>query len=97
MTYSLVTIADIFNKIPADRIQCCMDELGKIMTVAKSTQKLIQSVAEDKYGKKLPDLYKWPDAIEWMDDGKEDLEARFLDQDQKILMSVKIEKKRAKK
>ena len=35
-TYHLVTLKDVFDKVPADSIRACMDELAKGMIYAKS-------------------------------------------------------------
>lgn len=62
--YELTTIRDIFDKVPADRIQECCEELGILLAQTKATASLAgyptECVTID-----LP--------IVWADDGKGEL------------------------
>lgn len=96
--YELTTIADIFDKVPSDRIPECCAELGKIMSEAKGYMEMLAKVAAllaEKDGKTIPhvcfsDSLKFP--IKWVDDGKGDLEARFKLPNGETLGTLKISK-----
>lgn len=57
-TYQLVTLKDVFDKVPAGSIRACMDELAKGMTYAKSLGDLAGTAMT------------WPESIDWIDDDK---------------------------
>jgi hypothetical protein len=63
-TYHLVTLKDVFDKVPADSIRACMDELAKGMTYAKSLG--------DLAGARI----QWPEFIDWTDDDKGEIEVQ---------------------
>ena len=57
-TYHLVTLKDVFDKVPREKIRACMLELAKGMDYAK--------MLGDLAGAPL----SWPDSIDWVDDDK---------------------------
>lgn len=71
--YRLTTIKDIFDKIPADRLADCMDELKRLMILGKNTGEFAASLFED-VGISVG-VTKFPDSIVWKDDGKKEITA----------------------
>ena len=58
-TYELTTIKDIFDKVPADRIELCCQELGSLMAQYKS---LAEAMPEAGLLPEFP--------LKWIDDDK---------------------------
>jgi hypothetical protein len=73
-TYELTTIRDIFEKVPADRIKLCCEELGTLLSVNKETVALLEMIGED-IGCPMP--FKFGDTLKWIDDGKGELNAKY--------------------
>lgn len=59
-TYQLITIKDIFDKVPPDRIETCMREIATAMLYTK------------EIGEFMGASLGWKEPCEWIDDGKED-------------------------
>lgn len=68
-TYELVTIKDIFDRVPADRIELCMNEIAQGMAEAKVLFSALDSLAKD-LGSEDGAKMKWPDKVAWRDDKK---------------------------
>lgn len=62
--YSLVTLDDVFNKVPADRIRDCLDELGAAFVIAKEMADEVGVITFRPEGQPYV----------WMDDGKRTLD-----------------------
>lgn len=67
-SYTLVTIKDIYDKIPANRVDVCMAEITEAINKAKAAEKVMLNIA----------LTEFPESITWHDDGKGDVEIRFV-------------------
>ena len=76
-TYELVTIKDIFEKVPADRIKACMNELSVALTQAKALTDLANVCGEVVTGNKDAVETVCPDKFTWVDDGKGEIETNF--------------------
>jgi len=95
ITYRFSTFQELVDEVPSDRICDCLEELGKVIQTAKATAELCYKVAEDLARKKeLPpmpkQIIKLPDALEWIDDGKGELEAELTDQTGARFVGLKI-------
>jgi hypothetical protein len=77
-TYQIRTIADIYKNVPADRIQLCMTELGAALSQAASIRDLLFATAEQLTGQKIDASIELPEAMEWIDDGKGELDLKFV-------------------
>jgi len=75
--YKLVTIKDIFEKVPADRIKDCMDELSVLLTQAKSMQGLINACGDAVSGEENSVETICPETFTWMDDGNGEVVSNF--------------------
>lgn len=62
VSYQLVTLKDVFDKVPAGSIRACLDELAKGMTYAKGLSDLAGAPLQ------------WPESIDWIDDGKGEID-----------------------
>ena len=80
MKYQLTTIKDIFDKVPADRIKTCMDELAIAMQQAKSMSKLLEFGLAEVSGQKVEDIVQWPETSVWIDDGKGTIDTEYVDE-----------------
>lgn len=90
--YELTTIRDIFEKVPADRIQDCCRELGTMLAQSKALSGLLETVG-DGIGLSADDIrLKRPDTITWVDDGKGELTTLIHCGDEEVMrMEVRRE------
>jgi len=73
--YNISTIKDIFDKVPADRIEDCCRELGALLTQSARMRDLIGAMAaSDGLEVDMSTAMVMPDSIEWVDDGAGSLE-----------------------
>jgi hypothetical protein len=86
--YELRTIKDIFDLVPADRIKDCCEELGSLLAQAKYQVQLVEAASE-ALGAPLPEgAFAFPDSVEWIDDGKQEITTRMVEQNGKDLLSI---------
>ncbi len=73
MEYELTTIADIFNKVPTDRIELCCAELGQVLKCTKATAEAMIALADlsgvPDAKRPLHELIKLPLPLVWKDNG----------------------------
>lgn len=67
--YALTTLRDVFEQVPADKIELCMREIAEGMAVAKATMELLTAAA-DAIHPGATALVEWPVTVDWIDDGK---------------------------
>lgn len=72
-TYELKTIKDIFDKVPADRIEACLAELAPAMAHQKA-------IAESMIMAGVPaeSITVWPEVATWVDDNKGELQTNIM-------------------
>ena len=82
MTYQFTTFQEMFDRVPADKIELCLREIGIALVHAKSTGELVYETAKalaERDGKPFPErpksLFAISVPIEWHDDGKGEIEA----------------------
>ena len=87
--YELVTIRDIFEKVPVERIADCCEELGQMMTQARYQLQLLESAAV-VLGEEInmAEAFKFPDSITWADDGKGEIKTSMVDGEGAQLLSI---------
>lgn len=73
ISYELTTIRDIFEKVPADRIQDCCRELGTLLAQSKALSDLLEAAGNSIGHSAEVARMKMPDTITWTDDGKGEL------------------------
>lgn len=78
ISYQLATIKDIFDKVPADRIRNCMEELGVLLSQAAATRDLFTACAEELGLPPESAEPKLPEFFTWVDDGNGDLTFRVV-------------------
>lgn len=96
-TYPLRTLRDIFELPSHEHMERCLGELTKVMLTARATSDLLVTMAKDR-GVVIPDGAKtmeWPEFLDWVDDGKEQLGCTFVEKDGKNLLRVEIVKEEA--
>lgn len=78
MEYKLTTINDIFDKVPADKIELCCKELGIALSQAASVRNLVILGAES-LGIALSEanLVTLPEEHIWIDDNKGNIDMNF--------------------
>ena len=95
--YRFATIQQLVDEVPADRIYDCMKELGKILQTTKGMAELTYMVAENlamQDGKTIPPMPKQiivlPEYMQWIDDGKGELEAHMKTMDGGNIGTLKL-------
>ena len=91
MDYYLHTIKDIFDKVPADRIKTCMDELAIAMQQTKAMEKLLELSMSEVSGQKVEGIVRWPETSVWVDDGNGTIDTKYVDQDGVPLFSHHVQ------
>lgn len=80
--YLLKSFSDVYSIGDVDVIERCMKEMLHIMKVTLHTQSLLNATAESLAAKDgepyTPVAFKWPDELEWCDDGDKS-EVTFVD------------------
>lgn len=75
-TYRFSTFQEMFDIVPSDRIQDCLDELGTALATAKASTELIAATAQALSKEPLPKMeVKLPEFLEWIDDHKQEIES----------------------
>ena len=84
-TYRIETLADIFKLPTIEQMKTCLAEITDSMILARSTVDLLNATA----GHEAISLEgAFPEYTEWIDDGKGDVGALFIDENGKELLSV---------
>lgn len=73
MEYKLTTIKDVFDTVPADRVDDCLRELAVIIKQGQAIRDMISGVADVK----PEDAVIFPESITWVDDGKGEISGRY--------------------
>jgi hypothetical protein len=71
--YELSTIKDIFDKVPTDRIDVCLSEIGEGIKKAQNIRNAMKDIAFSLTGNSENSQAIWPDVSTWIDDGKGDV------------------------
>jgi hypothetical protein len=91
MEYEFTTIKDIFETVPADKIDQCLKELAIAMTQAKSMNEILCEAAEAITGQKPDGAIEWPKTSTWIDNDKGEIDLNFaLPGDDNIQMKTKV-------
>lgn len=69
MQYELATLKDVFEKVPADRIEDCMKELAIGMAQAKAMRELLTLAGSEIAEAEVVCDMQWPEPVTWVDDG----------------------------
>lgn len=77
MKYELATLKDVFEKVPADRIQDCMKELATGMAQAKAMRELLMIAGSELAGAEVVCDMQWPEPVTWIDDGNGKIELSY--------------------
>lgn len=93
-TYTFSTFQELVDRVPADRIRDCMEELGVILATAKASALLAVDLHRDRAGlppiKEGPGLIEIRDPFEWVDDGKRELQSDLLTQKGDHIMTTRL-------
>lgn len=97
-TYSFSNFQELVDRVPSNRISECMRELGIVLGQGKATTELLYAAAQclaKNDGVDIPDITNGrvidvPSVIEWVDDGKGELEAGITMPSGEELIRVKL-------
>jgi hypothetical protein len=99
-SYQFSTLQELVDRVPADRIPLCMEELGRCFGLAKSSTILLYEAARvlaEKDGVKVPDcperVIEMPPVITWDDDGKGEIAATMQHPDGGEFFTVALKAK----
>lgn len=90
--YKIKSFQDVIDQVPTERIALCMQEIAQGMIQTKATlEAAIELIKASgvKPPENLQSLCKWPDEIEWIDDGKEEVITRLHAESGQPLATVK--------
>lgn len=78
-SYRFSTFQELVDRVPTDRIADCLRELAVVLQEGKAMAELTMATAEALGMKKQPAgrVLELPVELEWIDDGKGDLDLRF--------------------
>lgn len=68
--YELGTIKDIFDKVPTERVDVCLSELGEGIKRAQGMRDALEEVAGVVTGDRGNAQAFWPETCTWTDDDK---------------------------
>lgn len=88
MEYELTTLTDIFDQIPTDKLEKCLDEIKAGMMKAREINEIMRDCAELIDGERTARLIAWPEISIWIDDDKGDIGLEFQHEGETII-SVK--------
>lgn len=74
MNYELRTLKDVFDKVPANRIMLCMQEIGQAMAQAKATKETLEAMADASASTVE---VAWPESCTWLDDDEGEVTLRY--------------------
>lgn len=79
LTYRFATFQELVDRVPSDRIAACLRELAIVLQEGKLLAELMQATAESLGMAKQPAgrVLELPEELEWIDDGKGDLDLGF--------------------
>lgn len=77
--YELSTLKDIFEKVPADKIDCCLKELAVMMKQTHAMNEIIGCAMDASVMEKPQNVLTWPDSVTWIDDDKGIVETNIID------------------
>lgn len=91
--YEISTIKDIFDKIPEDRIDTCMNELKVLIKQARAMNELLSAAAESvaEIDESMRIKTEFPTILHWIDDGAGEVTMQYQCGDEHIFThNVKI-------
>lgn len=77
MQYELTTIKDIFDNVPASKIETCLKEMAAGMVQAKHMNEILKTTAEELTGHEIEKAIEWPEICTWIDDDKGEIHLTF--------------------
>ena len=86
MEYKLITIKDIFDLVPTNRIGICMHELTALIIQSAALRDLIKTAA-DTEKTTINEAFSFPEEVFWTDDdeGNIDLILRSSESNEELL------------
>ena len=75
-TYELMTLRDVYEKVPRDKLALCLREIAEGMEQAKALEEFV-SVSAAAEGAIAATI--WPESCEWIDDGEETITITVVD------------------
>lgn len=94
--YRFSTFQELVDRVPANRIADCVEELGLVLSKAKLSTECIFLLAQfmaKKDGKAFPSELPrivLPSEFEWTDDGKGELKTRIVDSKGDTLFGINM-------
>jgi hypothetical protein len=89
-TYELTTLNDVINKVPADRIRLCFDELATAFIAIAAMRDAMQISADALGLGDISSAINLPESHTWMDDGLGNVSVHCHDGDGAELFGIDI-------
>lgn len=74
--YELTTLQDVFDKIPADKIELCLQEIGEGLAKSKAIVESMKIMMGDAWADSMMGM-QWP--MTWIDDDGSNGNIQFFD------------------
>ncbi len=90
-TYLITTLRDIWRLPSYEAMEACLYDTTRAMLQARATNDMFVELAQID-GKDIKQAFMWPDAMEWIDDGKNEIHATYTGPDGKTFLEMKTHK-----
>jgi len=90
-TYKFSTFKELFDTVPANRIEVCLKELVQLIVATKEIErKIYDKVKNDKTVDLSKPLVIFPEVIEWIDDNKGNIDLNLICKGEDKPINIKI-------
>jgi len=79
-TYTFSTFQELFDRVPANRMEDCMKELAAFFADAKGIAETAINIGGGLFPEGMS-LFTLPQELEWMDDGKREITMTLQDEE----------------
>lgn len=84
-TYRFSTFQELLERVPADRLSDCLDETKALLLVASGVSEITRLALEANGKVHTGPIYKLPEELEWVDDGKGLIQLRVKNHDDRTV------------
>ncbi len=95
ITYPIRTLADIYNLPSYECMERCLDEMVKLLLESRAMEDALtasMAITRKVDFATIGRTYRWPETVDWTDDGKGELGAIFKDPSGEPAFSFNIRK-----
>ena len=90
-SYSIRTLQDIWNLPSYEHMERCFYDTQRAMLQARATNDMFIGLAQCD-GKNVTKAFMWPETMQWIDDGKNEIHATYSGPDWKPFLTMNTTK-----